>query len=130
MLALAMMPTMSGALGTLNRDEVARATSGLNVLLRAGGSVGTTLAVVVLTSQLSNVLQPAGNVPFDLAAARCLPAAMRAAMLPALGGASGNTLFGLFGIVLLTFISAMFLPRKPKAGVAQMTPAIEEGQLA
>jgi len=114
-----MMPTMSAALGTLKRDEVARATSGLNVLLRAGGSVGTALAVVVLISQLSNVVRSAGNVPFDLAAARSLPAATRAAMLPALGGPFGNTFLGLFGIVLLTFISAMFLPRKPKAGVAQ-----------
>ena len=114
-----MMPTMSAALGTLKRAEVARATSGLNVLLRAGGSVGTALSVVLLTYRLSNVLQSAGNAPFDLAAARNLPAATRAAMLPALGDAFGHTFLGLFGIVLLTFISALFLPRNPKTEAAQ-----------
>lgn len=113
------MPAMSAALGTLKREEVARATSGLHVLLRAGGSVGTALSVVLLTYQLSNVLQSAGNAPFDLAAARNLPAATRSAMLPALGGAFGHTFLGLFGIVLLTFISALFLPRNPKTEAVQ-----------
>jgi hypothetical protein len=51
-----MMPAMSAALGALRRDEVARATTGLNVVLRVGGSIGTALVAVVLTHQLARLL--------------------------------------------------------------------------
>src|SRR5437879_5417181 len=84
------MPAMSAALGTLKRNEVARATSGLNVLLRIGGSVGTALAAVMLTYQLST-LPPSPGAQVNLGAARDLPPAVRAALHPALGEPSTHT---------------------------------------
>jgi EmrB/QacA subfamily drug resistance transporter len=44
-----LMPTMSATLRALRREEIARATSGLNVVLRVGGSIGTALLAVILT---------------------------------------------------------------------------------
>ncbi|WP_218883737.1 DHA2 family efflux MFS transporter permease subunit [Burkholderia guangdongensis] len=51
-----MMPATSAALGTLRKHEVARATSGLNAIQRAGGAIGTALLAVVLTRGISRVL--------------------------------------------------------------------------
>lgn len=44
-----MMPATSAALSTLRKHEIARATSGLNVVQRAGGALGTALLAVILT---------------------------------------------------------------------------------
>ncbi|MBT9549789.1 MAG: DHA2 family efflux MFS transporter permease subunit [Hydrogenophaga sp.] len=44
-----MMPATSAALSTLRKHEIARATSGLNVLQGAGGALGAALLTVVLT---------------------------------------------------------------------------------
>ncbi|MDQ8045752.1 MAG: DHA2 family efflux MFS transporter permease subunit, partial [Patulibacter sp.] len=63
-----MMPAMSSAMRTLARDEVPRATSGLNVVQRVGGSIGTALLAVVLTHQMANAL-PGGGGESGLAAA-------------------------------------------------------------
>jgi len=112
------MPTMSAALGTLKRDEVARATSGLNVLLRVGGSVGTALAAVMLTYQLSTLL-PSASGQFNLGVARDLPPAVRAAMHPALGEAFSHTFLYSFAISALTFVAALFLPRKKPQAAAE-----------
>jgi EmrB/QacA subfamily drug resistance transporter len=105
-----LMPTMSAALSTLKRDEVARTTSGLSVLLRVGGSVGTALAAVALTQQLSS-LPSGGNEPFTLSAARTLPPAARTVMLQGLGEAFAHTFLWGFGILVLAFVAALFLPR-------------------
>ena len=50
-----MMPATSAALGTLRKHEIARATSGLNAIQRAGGAIGTALLAVVLTRGISRV---------------------------------------------------------------------------
>ena len=105
------MPTMSAALSTLKRGEVARASSGLNALLRVGGSVGTALAAVELTHQLSR-LPSSGNEPFTLSTARTLSPAARAVVLQGLSGAFAHTFLWGFGILVLAFVTALFLPRQ------------------
>jgi hypothetical protein len=103
---------MSAALSTLKRDEVARATSGLNVLLRLGGSVGTALAAVLLTSQLSTRLPSSGNEPSALSTARNLSPAARSLMLQGLGEAFAHTFVWGFVVLVLAIVTASFLPRK------------------
>lgn len=49
-----MMPATSAALSTLRKHEIARATSGLNVMQRAGGALGTALLAVILTRGISS----------------------------------------------------------------------------
>ena len=51
-----MMPAMSAAMRTLARDEVAKTTSGLNVIQRVGGADGAAVLAVVLTHQLQTNL--------------------------------------------------------------------------
>ena len=106
------MPTMSAALSTLRREEVARATSGLNVLLRLGGSVGTTLEAVLLTSQLSARLPSNGEERCVLGTARNLLPAARPFMLQGLGEAFAHTFVWEFVALVLAIVAAFFLPRK------------------
>src|SRR5439155_14653784 len=47
-----MMPTMSAAMQTLRRAEVARATTTLNILRNLGASIGTAVLSVLLTHEL------------------------------------------------------------------------------
>jgi hypothetical protein len=107
------MPAMSGALGTLRRDEVARATCGLNVVLRVGGSIGTALVAVVLTYELSRSLGPAGNTDGGLNAVRNIPTAGQIqTSAVVLGRAFRHTFLWSFGTVVLALVGALFLPRK------------------
>jgi EmrB/QacA subfamily drug resistance transporter len=57
----AMMPAMAAAYATLDRAQVPRATSALNVLQRIGGSVGTALLAVVLQHQIAAQLGGVGG---------------------------------------------------------------------
>src|SRR4051795_13341668 len=52
-LGCAMMPSMAAAYATLDRSQVPRATSALNVLQRIGGSIGTALLAVVLQHEIA-----------------------------------------------------------------------------
>ena len=113
------MPTMSAALSTLKRDEVARATSGLNVLLRLGGSVGTALAAVLLTSQLSTRLPSGGDEASALSTARSLSPAARSLMLQGLAEAFSHTFVWGFVVLLLAIFTVSFLPRKK----VELTPS-------
>jgi EmrB/QacA subfamily drug resistance transporter len=53
-IGMAMMPAMTAAYATLKHDEVPRATTGLNVLQRVGGAIGTALFTVLLTRDLQD----------------------------------------------------------------------------
>ena len=48
------MPAMAAAYATLEQSAVPRATSALNVIQRVGGSIGTAILAVVLSSQLDS----------------------------------------------------------------------------
>lgn len=106
-----MMPAMSAAMRTLARDDVAKTTSGLNVLQRVGGAIGTAVLAVVLTHQLQENLPQAGGGEAGLGAiAQASPAAQQQ-IIPIVGDAFAHTFWWSLAIVLLTFIPAFFLPR-------------------
>jgi EmrB/QacA subfamily drug resistance transporter len=107
-----MMPAMSAALGALRRDEVARATTGLNVVLRVGGSIGTALVAVVLTHELSRLLGSTGLHGMNLSAVRNILANGQARTSVALGQAFGHTFLFSLGTIGFAFIAALFLPRR------------------
>jgi MFS family permease len=107
-----MMPAMTAALSSLQRHEIARVTSGMNVVQRVGGSVGTALLAVVLSHHIASVMPSAGVQETGLAGARAMTPAMHAAILPALGRAFGDTFVWALGVVVLGLIAATFLPRK------------------
>jgi EmrB/QacA subfamily drug resistance transporter len=111
-----MMPAMTGALGSLKPNEVARATSGLNVALRAGASIGTALFSVVLTGQIANLLPSMNGEKVNLSGLHIIPADAKALLQPKLSEAFGHTLIWSFAITLLTMVAAFLLPmrREPK----------------
>lgn len=121
-----MMPAMSAAMRSLQRDEVARATSGLNVVQRVGGSLGTAILAVVLTHQLQDRLPGGAGGEAGLGTVSALPPEQQAQLLPALGDAFGHTFLWSFAIIALAFIPAYFLPRDkpvmPAAGEAGASP--------
>jgi EmrB/QacA subfamily drug resistance transporter len=108
-----MMPAMTAAMRSLQRDEVARATSGLNVVQRAGGAMGTAVLAVVLTHQLQNNLPSGGASGGEsgLGAIQTIPADAKAQILPIVGDAFGHTFWWSFAIIAIAFIPAYFLPR-------------------
>ncbi|MFT4034233.1 MAG: DHA2 family efflux MFS transporter permease subunit [Patulibacter sp.] len=121
-----MMPAMSAAMRTLARDEVARATSGLNVVQRVGGALGSAVLAVVLTHQLQGAL-PAGGGEAGLGAAAALPRAEQAEILPLIGHAFAHTFWWSFAVIALAFIPAYFLPRdKPALVPGGAQPLIVE----
>jgi EmrB/QacA subfamily drug resistance transporter len=117
-----MMPAMSAAYQTLQHQQLARATTALNIIQRVGGSIGTALLSVVLTHQLVSAI-PAGDGS-GLAAAHSVTAAEQARIAPAVADAFGNTFWWAAGIIALATIPALMLPRhKPQAPA---TPAVEQ----
>jgi hypothetical protein len=110
-----MMPAMSAALQTLSRSQVARATSGLSIIQRVGGSIGVALVSVVLTRQLTAHLPPvAGRT--GLAAAQSVPPGSRAQIAPILANAFGHTFWWALGMIACAFVPASFLARKRPDG--------------
>jgi len=114
-----MMPAMSAAMSTLRRHEVARATSGLNVLQRVGGSIGTALIAVALTHQLAHLMPGAANNGGGLAAISSIAAHGQGMMAPIVDAAFGQTFRWPLAIVLLAMITAFFIPRgRPAVGAS------------
>jgi EmrB/QacA subfamily drug resistance transporter len=97
-----MMPAMTAALTALARDEVARATSALNVVLRFGGSIGTASIAVVLAHGAAGLLPFAAKpvASADSNVANQLGETYRGAFLWSLS------------VILLSLVAALFLPRK------------------
>ena len=70
-LGMTMMPAMAAAYSTLERAQVPRATTVLNIIRTIGGSVGTAVLTVVLQRQIvANVPGATGELD-ALGGARC-----------------------------------------------------------
>ncbi len=111
-LGMTMMPAMSAAYQELDRSQVPKATTTMNILNRVGGSVGTALLAVVLQHQITNAL-PAGSGGVGTASA--LPDSVREQVAPALSGAFGNTFWWAFALSAVAIIPALLLPRRRPA---------------
>jgi EmrB/QacA subfamily drug resistance transporter len=113
----AMMPAMSAAYQTLQRPQIARATTALNIIQRVGGSIGVALLSVVLTHQLTSKLPGSGG--HGLEAARSVPAAAREQVAPQIADAFGATFWWAAAVIILAVIPALLLPRhRPQAEAA------------
>jgi len=120
-----MMPAMAAAYQEMTRDQVARATTALNIIQRVGGSIGVALLSVVLTHQLNSVL-PAAAAGHGLSGAQSLPAGAREQVIGGVAEAFGHTFWWSLGIAALAVIPALWLPRKrPEEASAATEPAQE-----
>ncbi|MER6588155.1 DHA2 family efflux MFS transporter permease subunit [Micromonospora chalcea] len=126
-----MMPIMTSALKTLSAAEVARGSTLVNILQQIGGSIGAAIMSVILTSELNGsrpipgVTDPGTGSPLtesqlaiaaqqrpELIQQFPVPPSLIERGLDYAAGAFSTTFWVAFGLVLLTFVPAAFLPRR------------------
>jgi MFS family permease len=107
-----MMPSLTASLSTLQRHEIARATSGVNVMQRVGGSIGTALLAVVLSHQMTRIMSGSATRGVSAHVMQTMTPTMQTSVLRALGTAFGHTFAWSLGITLLALVAASFLPRR------------------
>ena len=136
-----MMPIMTSALRTLHSQEVARGSTLVNILQQIGGSIGSAIMSVILTSQLNQSTPIPGLVnprtKEEITEAGAAIANQHGANLPVppdiidrglafAADSFGTTFMVGFGLVLATFIPIAFLPRTRQPS-ALSTPTDEDG---
>ena len=107
-----MMPIMSGAMQTLRRAAVARASTTLNILQQVGASIGTAVLTVILTHELSTGCRPAAA---RASASRGAGGRRARQVAPLMADAFGATFWWAFGLLLVAFAAAFLLPRTKPA---------------
>jgi EmrB/QacA subfamily drug resistance transporter len=109
----AMMPIMSGAMQTLRKAAVAKASTALNIIQQVGASIGTAVMSVLLITALSNRLPQSGEGG-GLGATQ-VPDSVRDQIAPLMAGAFASTFWWALGLLAISFLSAFLLPfRKPE----------------
>jgi EmrB/QacA subfamily drug resistance transporter len=135
-MGMAMMPIMSIALKTLKQENVARASTSLNIIQQVAASIGTAMLSVLLFNEVKDRLAP---VVAQLQAAappgtpapsgmsmQDLPEQVRQLLAPALADAYSSTFVWAAVLLAVAFIPALFLPRgkgTPPAPVASSADA-------
>jgi EmrB/QacA subfamily drug resistance transporter len=101
-----MMPVFSGAMQTLRRAAVARATTSLNIIQQVGASIGTAVLAVVLAGALTDRLPAGGGQP-----GQAVPDEVRVQVAPLMADAFGETFWWAVALLTLAFAVAFLLPR-------------------
>jgi hypothetical protein len=104
-----MMPLMSGAMQTLRRVQVAKASTSLNIIQQVGASIGTAVLSVILTAQVQDRFgEQAGGAG---EAAGALPPQVA----DTLAEAYGATYWWAAALIVPALLAALLLPRtKPE----------------
>jgi EmrB/QacA subfamily drug resistance transporter len=130
-----MMPTFSGAMQTLRRAAIARASTTLNINQQVGASIGTAVLSVLLTHELTSRLPGGGSTGGGIGAT--LPPDVRERVAPLMAEAFGATFWYALALVAVAFVVAIvLLPRdKPEpvddpAGDAEVAAEAEAVLLA
>jgi EmrB/QacA subfamily drug resistance transporter len=104
-----MMPTFSGAMQTLRRAAIARASTTLNIEQQVGASIGTAVLSVLLTHELIRRLGGGGI-------GQSLPPGVRERVAPAMADAFGATFWYALALVAIAFVVSIVLLPKHKPG--------------
>jgi EmrB/QacA subfamily drug resistance transporter len=104
-----MMPLFSGAMQTLRRAAIARASTTLNILQQVGASIGTAVMAVLLSSALSSRLGGGGGEGLG---ATAVSEAQRQEIAPLMAEAFGEVFWWATGFVVLATLVALLLPRE------------------
>jgi EmrB/QacA subfamily drug resistance transporter len=107
-MGLAMMPLFSGAMQTLRKAAVARASTTLNILQQVAASIGTAVMSVLLTAALKDRLPGAPEGGGLGQSGKDLPAQIKDLMAEAFG----HTYIWSTAFVAVAFLAAWFLPRR------------------
>jgi EmrB/QacA subfamily drug resistance transporter len=101
-----MMPTFSGAMQTLRRASIARASTSLNITQQVGASIGTAVMSVLLTAAIKDRIPGAGG---GLNSTGNLPPDARARVSPLLADAFASTFWWALALVIVAFLVALIL---------------------
>jgi MFS family permease len=105
-MGFSMMPLMSGAMQTLRRAAVARASTTLNIIQQVGASIGTAVMSVILTTALTDRLGEGGG---GIGAA---PANLPAEVKNLMAEAFAHTYWWAVALVIPAVAVALLLPRR------------------
>jgi EmrB/QacA subfamily drug resistance transporter len=122
-----MMPTFSGAIQTLRRSAIARATTTLNINQQVAASMGTAVLSVYLASRISDKLGSGGG-----GIGQQVSDSARERIAPQMADAFGSTFLVALGLIVVAFVTAaVLLPkRKPDAPVEDDDTAVAEAEAA
>ncbi len=113
-----MMPTFSGAMQTLRRASISRASTTLNITQQVSASIGTAVLTVLLVRIMTGKLEAVfhslgGAAPVSkgggLSGLFSLPPAVRGKVLPAVADSFGQTFIWALALVLIAFVVALVL---------------------
>jgi len=124
-LGATMMPIMSGAMQTLRRAAVARASTTLNILQQVGASIGTAVLSVTLAGALTDRLPRAAGAA-SAGAGGSIPDAIRERIAPLMAEAYGYTFWWAAGLLVLAFAGAVLLPWDKPAAPADEPAGVED----
>jgi len=117
-----MMPTFSGAMQTLRRAAIARASTTLNINQQVSASIGTAVLSVLLANELADRLPSGGGGGIGAAAA--VPPEVRAQIAGPMAEAFGATFWYALVLVIVAFaVSTPLLPKHKPEPVDD--PAVE-----
>jgi EmrB/QacA subfamily drug resistance transporter len=106
-----MMPTFSGAMQTLRRADVARASTTLNINQQVGASIGTAVLSVLLAHQLVERLAGSGA---GGGIGQAISPAARERVAPLMADAFGATFWWALALVAVAFVVSIVLLPKHK----------------
>jgi MFS family permease len=125
-LGMVLMPTFTAVMQNVQPAAIARASTALNIIQQGATSIGTALFSIVLTSQLAAHFGNAGNGG-ALAAARAVPAGLRAQLAPVIAAGFAHTFVWTLVLVGVTFFSALLLLRgRARSQMAPSAEAVDE----
>ena len=105
-----MMPTFSGAMQTLRRAAIARASTTLNIQQQVGASIGPAVLSVLLTHEIVSRVGGGGGGGIG----KTLPPAVRERVAPDLAAAFGATFWYALALIVVAFVVAIVLLPKQK----------------
>jgi EmrB/QacA subfamily drug resistance transporter len=122
-----MMPTFSGAMQTLRKAAIARASTTLNINQQVGASIGTAVLSVLLANALADRLPGGGGI----GAAASVPPEVRAQIAGPMAEAFASTFWWALAFIVIAFaVATALLPKQrplpvedPDAADDDATPA-------
>lgn len=122
-MGFSMMPLMTGAMQTLRRSAVAKASTTLNIIQQTGSSIGTAVMVVILTAEITDRTTEATTAATQAGstgttATQADPAALAQLMYALIADAFGHTFWWAAGMVTVAFLVAVVLLPKRKPPVS------------
>jgi EmrB/QacA subfamily drug resistance transporter len=133
-MGMTMMPIMSAALKTLRQQDVARASTSLNIIQQVAASIGTALLSVILFNETTDKMAPlaqaaaaqGGTMP-DVRSISDLPEPARTQVASLLSDAFSSTFLWALILLAIAFLPALLMPRGKTAtpAAAAVEPAGE-----